>query len=77
MMCCNNCGALFENPLIVRDYHDELDDRAYEELQCCPSCKSDDLSIAVQCSFCGEYVIENYIVLPDGTIACDGCYVMY
>ena len=77
MYICNNCKSLFEYTVSIREYHNELDDRPYEELEVCPYCKSDDVDIAAQCSLCGEYVTCDYVKLSDGTVACLNCYQMY
>lgn len=77
MFICDNCGALLESTISIHEYHDELDDRPVEEYHGCPYCKSDQVFEAVQCSLCGRYVINDYVKLKDGTIACSDCYVMF
>ena len=77
MYICNNCGELIESTISIHEYHDELDERPVEEYHGCPYCKSNDVSEAVQCSLCGEYVASDYVKLGDGTIACQNCYVRY
>ena len=71
---CYNCDSYFENTVSIREYHNEVDDRPFEEYQGCPYCKSDDIVEAVQCSLCGQYVVCGYVKLNDGTIACSDCY---
>lgn len=77
MFICTNCNKILESPVSIHEYHDELDDSRIEEYYGCPYCKSDQIVEAKQCSLCGEYVIDDYVVLKDGTVACQNCYVMY
>lgn len=77
MYICDNCGALITSPISIHEYHDELEDKPIEEYHGCPYCKSDQVVEARQCSLCGEYTAHDYIVLADGSIVCDNCYVMH
>ena len=77
MYICNNCGALLESTVSIHEYHDELEDHPIEEYHGCPYCKCSDVSEAVQCDLCGEYVVYDYIELKDGTIACSDCYTTH
>lgn len=74
MYICDNCGAVFENTISIREHHNELDDETTEEYHGCPVCKNSSVLKAVQCDLCGEYVAYDYVKLKDGTIACSDCY---
>ena len=74
MYICDNCGAVFENTVSIREHHNELDDKAVEEYRGCPVCKYGGVLEAVQCDMCGEFVAYDYVRLKDGTIACSDCY---
>ena len=77
MYICENCGALLESPISIAESHDELDEKLIETYHGCPKCKSDQVFEAVQCDLCGEYILEDYVVLKDGTIACHDCYTLH
>ena len=77
MYICSNCGALLESTVSIHEYHDELDDSPVETYHGCPYCKSDQVEEAVQCDLCGEYCVNDYVKLKDGTIACSDCYTVY
>ena len=77
MYICENCGKILEATIPIREYHDELDERPYEQYYGCPYCKSDQVVEAKQCDLCGKYISSDYIVLSDGTVACDNCYVLH
>lgn len=74
MYICNNCGAIFENTVSIHEHHNELYDKPIETYHGCPFCKCDDVTEAVQCDLCGEFVAYDYVKLRDGTIACSDCY---
>ena len=77
MYVCLNCSAVFDTPIPIHEYHDELDEKAIEEYYVCPYCKSDDYEEAVQCNLCGQYVNCNYVELKDGTFACEDCFTFH
>lgn len=75
MYYCNDCGALFKELVPIKEYLDEGD--GYLLYLGCPNCRSDQVDAAVQCDLCGEYVVNDYVVLKDGTIACYKCHTRY
>ena len=77
MYICLSCGALLDSPVAFHEYHDELDECPFEEYHGCSHCKSRDVVEAVQCDMCGEYVGNGYVVLSDGTVACEDCYILH
>lgn len=77
MYLCLNCNKLFENPIPIHEYHDELDDNQVEQYYGCPHCRSNDYVETIQCDLCGEYVTDVYVKLKDGTVACSDCYAIY
>lgn len=77
MYICESCGKLLTSPVPIHEYHDELDNGCIEEYYGCPYCKSDQVFEAKQCTLCGEYVLHNYVVLADGSVICENCYVIH
>ena len=55
MLKCNYCGEIFEDPKILRDYHNELDGSPYEEIPVCPWCRDADIEKVHKCKVCGNY----------------------
>ena len=47
-------GHLFENPKILYEEHDELDESPSEEVPVCPQCGTEEFVEAVKCE-CGEW----------------------
>ena len=43
MIKCLYCNALFDSPLILREYHNELDENPFEEIPVCPYCLDTDI----------------------------------
>lgn len=77
MYICQSCGYIFDNPAMIPEFHDELDECPSEVFFGCPYCKSTDIDESVRCDMCGKYVSSDYVRLSDGTIACQDCYTMY
>lgn len=75
MFKCNGRGALFKDLAPIKEcLNGEV---GYYIFHGCPNCRSDQVEIAMQCDLCGEYVTEDYVVLRDGTVACDDCHIKY
>lgn len=68
MYICNNCGLVFEDCKIDRQFHPYGMGYAAEEFAVCPHCNDTDFDEAKQCEMCGEFVAE----LEDGL--CDCCH---
>ena len=74
MYICNECGARFEDLKEVVETHG-LDTPPYETWYVCPHCGENDVSQAVECSRCGEWVSEHDVRLDDNLQKyCDICY---
>jgi len=52
MFKCEDCGAVFEEPAVSREYHGL--EYGYEERGHCPNCGSDDYTNSKVCDICGE-----------------------
>lgn len=76
MYKCFNCGAVFDE-LVRYQEHMDYERQTYSIYYGCPNCRSDDVDQAVKCDLCGEYVTEDYVVLKDGTVACNDCFTLY
>ena len=76
MYRCIDCGTEFEYPKKIREYLDD-DTHFFAMYYGCPHCRSDDVEQVVVCDLCGEHVADGYVVLKDGTIACNDCFTLY
>ena len=72
---CNDCGYIFENPKICRDYYDFWGRRESIEGSECPRCDSGDFGEAARCTSCGKYVPESdlYFSCDGKTLVCEDC----
>jgi len=75
MYQCDNCGAVFGRPKILRENHGMVGP-PYEEVPTCPYCGEPYLVEAVRCSCCGEYTTQSYVQTDDGHAYCENCYVI-
>ena len=77
MWYCNDCESFFDHT--VKIYESPVDEsRRWGRLIFgCPHCRSDNYEKAYRCDLCGEYVVEDYVKLKDGTVACNNCFVLY
>lgn len=74
MLICNECGELFEKPSVIKETHG-LETPPYEEWFVCPHCEETNISNAVECSHCGEWISELDARLGDNLQPlCDTCY---
>lgn len=76
MFICNDCGAMYDS---LEKFHEYIDDDGHEYniYYGCPNCRSDNVDQLCKCDLCGEYVADGYVLLKDGTIACNNCYTLY
>jgi hypothetical protein len=58
MYICNACDCVFEDPKQHKEFHGELDEMPYETFGVCPACASTDFDEAVECSVCGNWILE-------------------
>ena len=72
---CNDCGYIFENPKVCRDYYDFWGRRESIEGSECPCCDSGDFGEAARCASCGKYVPESdlYFSCDGKTLVCEDC----
>lgn len=74
MLVCYDCGNVFEKPAVITETHG-FQEPPFEDFLVCPVCKGTDIAQANRCSICGEWIRGSYIVVNDGQIICDECYV--
>lgn len=73
MYYCRECNKEFVCPIKTIESHG-LDSPPYEELECCPFCKSTDFIESIECSICGDIIKYDYVKLKSGECICDDCY---
>lgn len=74
MYVCKQCHELFEEPIKWKeDRGEHFGFLAYEEFVGSPCCLSDYVK-ARQCESCGDYLVDSYIKLIDGSRCCKDCY---
>lgn len=70
MIYCNNCNYISEEPNKIEENMGEcFGFPCVEQLAICPHCGSEDITEAIKCKICEEYV-------PDSTVeygACENC----
>lgn len=76
MFKCEDCGAVFESLGAIRECIGEPEYGPVTYYGC-PNCKSDQVVCAFRCDLCGEYVAHDFVILNDGTVACNNCYKLY
>ena len=61
MYVCLECGRSFheDDVEVVKEYHYELEDRAYEKRHICPYCKSANFEEGSYCQQCGDEISES------------------
>ena len=75
MFICCECGKMFEDIAIWREYRGEcFGDPSYEELWGSPCCYGNYVE-AKECSCCGEYITDTYVETYDGRRYCSECYI--
>lgn len=62
---CRSCGAVFEEPRVVKQRHTELEGYWYEKREVCPYCGIDDIVEMNTCLECGKPI--------DCGLLCDEC----
>ena len=72
MYICLDCDTTFSSPRQYTETHG-LDFPPYEAYWGCPHCGGAYVE-ARECDRCGQYIMEDYIELDDGTLICDQCY---
>ena len=72
MYICLECDTTFSSPHQFTETHG-LDYPPYESYWGCPKCGGAYVE-AHECDRCGQYIMEDYIELDDGTLICDQCY---
>lgn len=72
MYICLDCDNAFESPRQFIETHG-LDCPPYEAYWGCPECGGAYVETS-ECGVCGQYILEDYIELDDGTLICDKCY---
>lgn len=72
MYICLDCNTTFLSPRQYTETHG-LDSPPYESYWGCPQCGGAYIE-AYECDRCGQYILEDYIELDDGTLICDECY---
>lgn len=70
MYRCENCGAEFETPKIIKEAHPYGESYAYEEWYTCPHCEDTDMIELHHCKDCYGWFAESE--LEDGL--CDECW---
>ena len=72
MHICLDCNTTFSAPRqYIKDHG--LDTPPYEAYWGCPQCGGVYID-AHECDRCGQYIVDDYIELGDGTLICDNCY---
>lgn len=74
MYVCLDCDSLFEEPNTY--YGETLEYFGAPCRECvsgCPSCGGY-YQETFKCDQCGEYIVDKYVELSDGTKVCDNCY---
>ena len=72
MYICLDCDSLFESPRQFTEEHGFICP-PYEAWWGCPKCGGAYMETH-ECDQCGQYIVEDYIELEDGTLICDACY---
>ena len=72
MYICLDCNTTFSSPRQFTETHG-LDCPPYESYWGCPKCGGAYIE-TTECHRCGQYIVEDYIELDDGTLICDACY---
>ena len=75
MYLCLECSNLFEECQQYSETHG-LDSPPYETWSGCPACGSGAVVETQRCSYCGDWIVEDYVELPAGELICDNCYVV-
>ena len=70
MYRCENCGAEFETPKIIKESHPYGASYAYEEWYACPHCEDTDMIELHHCKDCYGWFAESE--LEDGL--CEECW---
>ena len=53
MLICECCGSVFdETEMVIRHSFE------YGQTQHCPICDSEEIESAIQCNYCGEWIVE-------------------
>jgi hypothetical protein len=74
MYYCPECGLVFDEPMSYREIVTSDPYPMGFNTSVCPSCKSDEFVIAVQCDGCGEYIVGEYVKLHNKECYCEDCY---
>lgn len=77
MLMCINCKSVFDedNVHFAKELLGEcFGFPVYDTYSVCPDCGSDLVDTAIQCEFCGEYILEcNAVLSYDNEYLCDKC----
>ena len=74
MWYCLNCKTEFEEPDTVTDYVTSDPYPMGPTISVCPHCGYDEFVEAIECEYCGEYIVGEYIKIKDGICYCENCY---